>query len=244
MAKDEDLAIAGTESRPLTLRDLIRVAHPAEENLLPDLFSGYEEYHAHVETGHMPRAALVASWIEPASRVLDAGCGDGSLADFLRRERGAFVDGLDLAQAAVDKTRARGIPARVQDLDADPGLPDGYDYILFVEVLEHLRAPHVVLREAVRKASRAVIVTLPNTGWLGYRAQMLLGHAPVQSFTHLHLWSHRDFLAFCRKLGLPEPELRFLASGRSLRAVLLRRWPNLLAHQLAYRIASRPSAEL
>ena len=226
------------ESRRLTLRELARHARPRREGLFPDLVSDYEEYHEHVDTGHLLRARLIAPWIETSARVLDAGCGDGLMAESLARDRGARVEGLDISETAVRKTQARGILARVQNLDADPTLPTGFDYILFIEVLEHLQRPHLVLREAVRKATRAVIVTIPNSGWIGYRLDVLSGHAPVQSFTHLHLWSHLDFIAFCRRLRLPEPEVRFLASESGLRRRVIARWPNLMAHQLAYRLPS------
>lgn len=226
-------------SRPMTIRELLRLAFPTEEDLFPDLVKDYEEYHAHVETGQLSRALLIAPWIDSGAKVLDAGCGDGFMAEFLTREREARVEGLDVAETAVAKARARGIPAQVRDLDADPTLPAGFDYVLFVEVLEHLRSPHIVLREAARKARNAVIVTIPNSAWIGYRIQVLRGNAPVQSFTHLHLWSHADFLAFCRKLGLPKPEVRFLVSGRGLRSRLVSRWHNLFAYQLAYRIPVR-----
>jgi methionine biosynthesis protein MetW len=226
------------ESRPLTFREIVKAAWPDPDDLFPDLVSDYEEYHAHVDTGRMTRAKLIAPWIARGSRVLDAGCGDGFMAEFLARERDAHVEGFDVAEAAVKKTQARGIPATVKDLDEEPALPSGFDYILFVEVLEHLRRPHIALKEASAKARLATIVTIPNSGWFGYRLQVTLGHAPRQSFTHLHFWSHKDFIAFCRRLKVPRPEARFLTSGRSVRGALVMRWPNLFAHQLAYRIPS------
>jgi SAM-dependent methyltransferase len=154
----------------------------------------------------------------------------------IARTRDARVEGIDVAAAAVAKAQIRGIPARVQDLDADPRLPEGFDYILLVEVLEHLRWPHRVLLEAVRRARKAVIVTVPNSGWFVYRMQMAFGHAPVQSFTHLHFWTVTDFVAFCHRLGLPTPEVRAVSSARSLRRFLVTRWTNLFAQQVAYRL--------
>lgn len=225
-----------TASRPISLRELLRTARPRASDLFPDLIGNYEQYHATVQTGHLARARLIASWIDPGARVLDAGCGDGLVAEFLVRERGAVMEGIDVAEAAVEKARARGIPARVQDLDASPRIPPGFDYILFVEVLEHLRHPHAALLEATSKAAKAVIVTIPNSAWIGYRLQVLLGHAPVQSFTHLHLWSHEDFVAFCDRLELGPPEARFLTSNQKGRRWIAYRWPNLFVHQLAYRI--------
>jgi methionine biosynthesis protein MetW len=228
-----------TPSRALALRELLRAAFPTENELFPDLYTGYEEYHEHVETGHLARARLIAPWIDAGARVLDAGCGDGLTAAVIRDAKHAVVEGIDVAQAAVMKTLGRGIPAHVHDLDRDPTLPEGFDFILFVEVLEHLRAPHLVLSDALRKARRAVIVTIPNSAWMGYRFQLAFGHTPVQSFTHLHMWSHLDFVAFCRRLGAPPPELKYLSSGRGARAWLTSRWPNLFVHQLAYRIPIR-----
>jgi len=220
----------------LRLREVLRQVRPDESKLFPELVDNYEEYHRHVETGQLLRARLIAPWIDTGSTVLDAGCGDGLMAEFLTRERAARVRGFDLAAAAVEKTRSRGIPAETRDLDAAPEMPDGFDYILFVEVLEHLRFPHRVLRSASQHARKAVIVTIPNSAWFLYRLQLLLGHSPVQSFTHLHFWGHRDFTAFCRRLGVRSPELRVATSSVGWRRAIIGRWPNLFAQQLAYRI--------
>jgi len=70
------------------------------------------------------------------------------VAEFPKRHRGVEIEGIDFAQTAVAKTRARGIPATIQDLDVEPNLPSAFDYIMFIEVLEHLRFPHRVLRTA------------------------------------------------------------------------------------------------
>ena len=144
-----------------------------------DLFDGPEAYHAHVETGSLARARVIAAWIEPGAAVLDAGCGDGAVARYLVDTRGSRVRGVDNARGALEKCATRGITADRRDLDREPlAWPEPVDYVLLLEVLEHLARPHLVLREAAALARRGVIVSIPNSGFLPYRLQLLRGVFP------------------------------------------------------------------
>ena len=225
-------------SSRLGFRDLFGAVRPrAGAPPFVDLFEDYDEYHSHVETGNLLRAQLIAPWIDEGSSVLDAGCGDGRVAEFLRSARKVSIRGIEGSGVAAQKARGRGLDVIVQDLDTDPRLPGPVDYVLFVEVLEHLRSPHRVLKAATAIARKGVIVTLPNSGWFADRVQMAMGFVPRQSFTHLHAWSQRDFLAFCAQLGLVIRGEKFLASDTTWRANLVAAFPNLLARQLAFLIA-------
>lgn len=194
-----------------------------------DLVVDWDEYHEQIDTHLEVRAGEIAKWIEPGSTVLDAGCGDGLNARLIAELTGAQVEGCDIVDRARDL-----LPVRVVDFDRDGLLLDKtYDYIVFSEVIEHLRYPHRVLVEASRNARRGVIVSIPNTGYLFFRMQLLMGIFPRQSFTHLHYWTYKDFLAFCRQIGLVVSSTKFNTTG-SMRTTLKRLVPNLFAYQLYF----------
>jgi methionine biosynthesis protein MetW len=143
-----------------------------------------------VERGGLAEAHLMAIKEVPVgSRVLDVGCASGYVAEDLRHNKGCTVDGLEYDAGAVEQARARGVNARQIDLNAEPINGDGYDVVIFADVLEHLIDPVGVLA-SVRDASR-VIVSLPNiTHWTA-RRNVLLGHWPQDDHgifdkTHLH----------------------------------------------------------
>jgi 2-polyprenyl-3-methyl-5-hydroxy-6-metoxy-1,4-benzoquinol methylase len=79
---------------------------------------------------------------------------------------------MDVSRKAIEIVRSKGFKGIVRDVDENGlGLSEDekYDYILFVEALEHLKYPHKVLIEACKHAKEGVIVTLPNTGYHYWR---------------------------------------------------------------------------
>jgi len=169
----------------------------------PELVLNYEEYHkvSHVSPLSVLRVNLISEWVEPFSKVLDVGCGEGFVMEYLSKTKHCKVIGIDVSSKAIETVQSKGFEGLVVDVDKEGlGLAEKrkYDYILFIEVLEHLKYPHKVLIEACRHSRKGVIVTLPNTGYLYWRLQMIRGYFPRQSFTHLHFWSINDFYIFLK----------------------------------------------
>lgn len=93
------------------------------------------------------------------------------------------------------------------------------------------------MREALKIASKGVIITLPNTGFIKWRIQMLAGYFPRQSYTHLHFWTINDFKIF---LSIVVPEAEILGFKYvSLPTPLAKLSPNLFAWQQAWFIKLR-----
>ncbi len=141
--------------------------------------------------------------IEPGSRVIDLGCGDGRLLSMLRDEHGCTVQGVELNRKGVIATITRGVPVIHGDLDQ--GLPefpeDSFDFAVLSSTLQQVRHPQEVLREMLRVAKRALVV-VPNFGHWRVRLQVVLhGRAPVTSelpyewynTPNLHFLSMHDF---------------------------------------------------
>jgi 2-polyprenyl-3-methyl-5-hydroxy-6-metoxy-1,4-benzoquinol methylase len=129
------------------------------------------------------------------------------------------------------KGKKKGIEVHICDLNNPSMKIEGvYDYILLSEVLEHLITPQEVLKKCLSCAKKGVIVTIPNSGWFGYRLQYLMGRFPRQSFTHLHYWTHGDFLMFCNTLNIEVIDFKVPNNE----GILAKVFPNLFAYSLCY----------
>ncbi len=151
---------------------------------------------------------LVISLVPEGSRVLDLGCGDGSLIAHLRDERGCDVRGIELAAEQIASAIARGLSVVQSDLDEGlSGYPDGaFDVVVLSQTLQVVRNPALVLREMLRVGSRAII-TFPNFGHWKARADLAFkGRMPVSesipfswydtpNIHHTTLKDFRDFIA-------------------------------------------------
>ena len=88
---------------------------------------------------------------------------------FLKERRYVDAVGVDISEKAVEKVLRSGLKAYVMDVDQQDLLALGrsFDYVLFIETIEHLKYPQKALIEAAKIARKGVVVTLPNSGWIG-----------------------------------------------------------------------------
>ncbi len=136
----------------------------------------------------------VAELVEPGSRVLDVGCGDGQLLRLLAEERGADGRGIELSQQGVNDCVAKGLSVIQGDADADlADYPDdAFDYVILSQTLQATRQPRVVLEHMLRIGRRA-IVSVPNFGHWKVRAQLaVLGRMPVTESSISYLVRHAE----------------------------------------------------
>lgn len=188
---------------------------------------------------------LIQHWIERGARVLDLGCGDGTLLMALRDNK--RVDGLGVEIEADNITRciARGLRVVEQDLNDDLGNfnTDSFDVVVMTLALQALRAPDRVLDEMLR-IGRQGIVTFPNFGH--WRARWYLfsrGRMPVSKFLpyawydtpNIHFCTVKDFEALCAEKNIRILDRAMIGDGNS-QSALARWWPNLFAVTAVYHI--------
>ncbi len=124
--------------------------------------------------------ALVASLIPPGSRVLDLGCGSGSLLAHLMREQSCRGTGVEIAPASVLAAIRRGVPVIELNIDAQLGdfADDSYDVVVLSRTIQTIHRPQEVL-EHMGRIGRRLIVSVPNFGWWGHRLRLLGGRMPM-----------------------------------------------------------------
>src|SRR5579863_7098911 len=124
---------------------------------------------------------VVADMVAPKTRVLDVGCGDGTLLRLLAEERNVDARGIELSQQGVNDCVAKGLSVVQGDADTDlVDYPDdAFDYVILSQTLQATRQPRKVLQHMLRIGGRA-IVSVPNFGHWRVRAQVALkGQMPV-----------------------------------------------------------------
>jgi len=133
---------------------------------------------------------IIAGLVEPRTRVLDLGCGNGELLARLRDERQVVGQGIELDPDAVSQCVERGVPVIQADLDSGlKGLPDkSFDVVICEETLQTVHSPKTVLTEMLRIGRRG-IVTFPNFAHWQMRLDLAIRGRMPESPAFPHPWS-------------------------------------------------------
>ena len=150
---------------------------------------------------------VIADLLPNNSKVLDVGCGDGSLMDLLAKDKNIEARGLELDQSNVQKCIVKGLP--VIQGDAETELyqfpPQSFDYVILSQTLQAFYKPDKVLKELLR-IGKSVIVSIPNFGYWKVRTSLLFfGKMPITktipntwfNTPNLHMCTIKDLFNYC-----------------------------------------------
>lgn len=190
----------------------------------------------------------VADLVPPGSRVLDIGCGDGTLLAYLKDFKQVDGRGLELSMAKVRAAVSQGLPVIQGNLETDlSDYPMGaFDYVVLSQTLQATHNPQKVIEEMLRVGQRA-IVSFPNFGhWRVRLSVMFGGHMPVTptlgdawfDTPNIHLCTILDFVDLCRAMNIRiEHGFALDALGRQRRFSATNVLANLFSEQALFVLA-------
>lgn len=154
---------------------------------------------------------IVASWIDPGSRVLGLGCGEGDLLYYLKNRKRASCTGIEIDESRVARCIERGLTVLRGDINEEvTDYGDGaFDYVILSQTLQQIYEPARLIRSMLRIGGK-VIVSFPNFSHWGVRLRLLLtGHAPVtrqlpyewHNTPNIRVITIKDFRKFARETG-------------------------------------------
>jgi methionine biosynthesis protein MetW len=189
---------------------------------------------------------IIGELIEPGTRVLDLGCGEGDLLAWLKENKDVDGRGVELVGARVQKAIARGVSVYQGSLEsAVEDYPEqAFDYVVLSQTLQETRDPLRVLSGMLRVGKRAV-VAFPNFGHYSVRlATLITGRAPrTRLFPYdwydspnIHFLTVLDFEALVQKQGWRLERRIFVAGDRQVTLL-----PNLMAETGVFLVSADSS---
>lgn len=186
--------------------------------------------------------SLIAEMVEPYTKVLDIGCGEGILLEHLFNDKHVEGCGIELCQENVTRCLKKGISVIQGDADTDLAFyPSGsFDYVISSQVIQATHNPKNVLSECLR-IGKYVIISLPNFGYWQNRWFLLSrGRMPVTKTLsyewyetpNIHFCTLNDFRILCKELGCTITKALFIGAGNQLvQGGISGKMPNIFAEQ-------------
>jgi len=154
---------------------------------------------------------VISDIIEKNSRVLDVGCDDGTLMEFLKNNRNIDIRGIEISKEKVQTCIAKGLTVIEGNAEFDlKQFPnDSFDYVVLGQTLQAFINPEIVIKELLRVGKKAV-VTIPNFGHWRVRFNLLFkGTMPITNSLpndwyntpNIHMCTIKDFFKFSKKIN-------------------------------------------
>lgn len=188
--------------------------------------------------GVRPEYKYIVDWIENGSKVLDLGCGNGSLGSLLINQKGCEVHGIESSRSGVESALNKGVQAIIGDIDEGLDFPDSsFDYVVINVTLQMVYRPGFVLGEALR-VGKKVIVSFPNLAhWVARLELFLLGRMPRKPLygyrwhntKHIHLFSYNDFGNYMEEIDAKITKKVFFGYDSEHESFIAGIFPNLFS---------------
>ena len=154
-----------------------------------------------------PEFQIISNFIEKNTRVLDVGCGDGILMEFLKKNKEIDIRGIEISKNNAQKCVGKGLSVIEGNAEKDlTQFPDSsFDFVILSQTLQAFLDPETVIKELLRIGKKA-IVTVPNFGFWKVRIHLLIkGTMPITknlpdewyNTPNLHMCTIKDFYNFC-----------------------------------------------
>ena len=150
---------------------------------------------------------IISDFIKKNTRVLDVGCGDGTLMEFLQKNKEIDIRGIEISKVNSQKCVSKGLTVIEGDAERDLyQFPDSsFDFVILSQTLQAFLNPEIVIQELLRVGKKA-IVTVPNFGFWKVRLHLLIkGTMPITknlpdewyNTPNIHMCTIKDFYNFC-----------------------------------------------
>lgn len=183
-----------------------------------------------------PDLAFIAHWIAPNAHVLDIGCGDGVMLDYLQSDKSCTGYGIEIADDKVLESTARGVNVIQQDMEKGLSLfaDASFDTVLCLSSLQMMENVEGLLRDFAR-VGREVIVSFPNFAFWPHRLALLQGRMPVSKLLpyqwydtpNVRCATIYDFTELAQQVGLEVEQCVALHHGEPIN--FLANWRGSLA---------------
>ncbi|MBI3711695.1 MAG: methionine biosynthesis protein MetW [Burkholderiales bacterium] len=190
-----------------------------------------------------PDLAFIADWIAPGSHVLDVGCGDGVMLDYLRSDKQCTGYGIEIADDKVLASLQRGVNVIQQDMENGLSMfgDQAFDTVLCLSSLQMMKHVEALLRDIAR-VGREAIVSFPNFGYWPHRTALIRGKMPVSKSLpyqwydtpNLRCATIADFADLAHDVGLQVMECVALHEGQQIHWL-----PNLRGSLAVFRLKTR-----
>ncbi|MFL0811363.1 MAG: methionine biosynthesis protein MetW [Agarilytica sp.] len=189
--------------------------------------------------------AIIDRWVQPNTRILDLGCGDGALLEHLTKSKNVHAYGIDINADNINICTEKGL--NIIDQNLDGGLTNfddqSFDTVIMSQAIQTMQYPDKALQEMIR-VGKQCIVTFPNFGHWRARVQLFTqGRMPVSDIMpyewyntpNIHFCTFRDFEILCKKLSIKVLNREVVAS-KGISTFLQHSHPNLFGETAIYRV--------
>lgn len=197
-----------------------------------------------------PEFKLISDWITPKSRVLDLGCGDGTLLSHLIERHQVCGYGMELSSEHLVESLKKGLNVIHSDLNKHELSryfdEDSFDYVIMTQALQVVRRPDQLLDEMLRIGKQS-IVTFPNFGYWRNRVQLMFEGRMPETETlpyrwydtpNIHMCTFKDFENLCEEKGI-EVVARTVVNRHHRTSLGMRLAPSWLGEIALYKIQKK-----
>ena len=190
---------------------------------------------------------VISKLINDEEKILDVGCGDGNLLDFLLKTKKAICRGIEISQSGVNDCVKKGLSVIQGDAnyDLDDYPDDAFSTVILSQTIQAMIFPDIVIKNLIRIGNRAII-SFPNFGYWKVRKDLLFkGKMPKNDILpyewfdtpNIHLCSCKDFQIFCKNNNIIIE--KFMCLSEKGIKIKTNCFSNLLAYQVIFCVSKK-----